>query len=115
MTLALSAALRSDVAARFRALGDETRLAILDTLVHQGARNVGELAGQVGTSHANISKHLRVLLEAGLVARTKQGNSVIYSVDDPNLVQLCELACARIIETTRARALQYALATGQEA
>jgi len=115
MTTALSPALRQDVAARFRALGDETRLAILDVLVHDGARSVGELAAEIGSSHANVSKHLKVLLDADLLAREKRGNSVIYRVEEPHLVQICDLACARIIELAHARANKYAVLNTREA
>ncbi len=110
MTPALTPALRQDVAARFRALGDETRLAIVEVLLHDGPRSVGQLAAAVGASHANVSKHLRVLLESALVAREKQGNLAIYRLDEPNLVQICDLTCAGLIERARARAEQYVAA-----
>ena len=108
MTPILSPALRQDVAARFRALGDETRLAMLDTLLRCGPQSVGELAAAVGSSHANVSKHLRVLLECDLVAREKRGNSVIYAIDDPHLAQICELACSRLVELANVRVNGYA-------
>lgn len=108
MTAALlSAALRRDVAARFRALGDETRLELLQLLIARDPMSVGELAAAAGSSHANVSKHLRVLDDAGLVSRSKRGTSVFYSVADPNLEALCDLACARLVELATTRARDY--------
>lgn len=96
--------LRREVAARFRALGDETRLEILQRLIAGGPMSVGDLAGAIEGSHANVSKHLRVLHDAGLVEREKRGTSVYYTVADANIESICELACARIIELAETRA-----------
>jgi DNA-binding transcriptional ArsR family regulator len=51
----------------FEALADETRRKVVEVL-GEGPRRAGELAGEIGTSAPSMSRHLRVLLEAGIVA-----------------------------------------------
>jgi DNA-binding transcriptional ArsR family regulator len=51
----------------FRALADPTRLALLEQLIGMGEQNVSELAGVFDLSTPAISRHLKVLREAGLV------------------------------------------------
>lgn len=66
-----------------RAVGDRTRLNVL-RLVAERPRTTQELASLVGMSEAGLSKHLRVLREAGLVAARRDGYYVLYSfVSDP--------------------------------
>ncbi|MDZ7728703.1 MAG: metalloregulator ArsR/SmtB family transcription factor [Dehalococcoidia bacterium] len=95
-------ALMDAVAERFRALGDPTRLAIVEALVFEGESNVSELVQHLGASQANVSKHLRILHDAGFVARRQEGTSVYYRVEDPGIIQLCDIVCARIREQTEA-------------
>ena len=85
------------VAQRFRALGDPTRLALLQALF-EGDRTVQELCAITGTSQANASKHLALLLERGLVARRRHGVFVHYSIADSTLEQLCRLVCGSLAE-----------------
>lgn len=84
------------VAERFRVLGDATRLGILRTLLDSGELNVGELVGRLDTTQANVSKHLGVLLRAGIVNRRPVGTTAYYSVADPTLKPICELVCDRL-------------------
>lgn len=88
------------MAEKFRSLADPTRLAILRALM-QGERNVTQLIEQTGRSQANVSKHLKVLSEAGLVARRKDGLQVFYSLDDPLVERLCRLVCETIVADAR--------------
>ncbi|MGE3073012.1 MAG: ArsR/SmtB family transcription factor [Dehalococcoidia bacterium] len=84
------------VAARFRVLGDARRLAILRELLEHGELSVGELVTRLETTQANISKHLGVLLQAGIVSRRPEGTSAYYSVTDPSLRGLCDIVCTRL-------------------
>ncbi|MCB9152061.1 MAG: winged helix-turn-helix transcriptional regulator [Caldilineaceae bacterium] len=59
------------------ALGHQTRRTILD-LLHNGPQAVGALAGHLPISRPAVSKHLRILEEAKLVAHTSQGASNIF-------------------------------------
>jgi DNA-binding transcriptional ArsR family regulator len=80
------------VAGRFRALADPTRIKILDRL-HDGEATVGEITGAVGGSQQNVSKHLTLLLAAGIVARRRAGNFAYYRIADPTTLALCALVC----------------------
>lgn len=58
----------------FRAIADPTRREIL-SLLRSGRLSVGEIAGNFRTSRPAISKHLRLLREAGLVTTRQDGNT----------------------------------------
>ncbi len=62
----------------YSALADPTRLRVLEML-HDKSRPVHELAGAFDISRPAISRHLRVLKEAGLVKEEKQGRENVYS------------------------------------
>jgi DNA-binding transcriptional ArsR family regulator len=96
MPHALPAELLDHVAERFRVLGDATRLSIIRTLLDDGEQNVGELVEQLGTSQANVSKHLRILHDARIVSRRAEGTSAYYSVTDPTLMPVCAIVCDRL-------------------
>jgi len=85
----------TQVAAYFQALSEPTRLQILN-LLRQGERSVGELAQACGYSSANISRHLSLLTQHGLVTRESRGTSAIYSMADPSVYALCDLVCGNI-------------------
>jgi DNA-binding transcriptional ArsR family regulator len=80
------------IAARLRVIGDSTRIRILD-LLREGDLSVTQITEDLGTSQQNASKHLGVLLQAGIVARRKDGNSSIYSIADRGVYELCEQVC----------------------
>jgi DNA-binding transcriptional ArsR family regulator len=64
----------------FHALADPTRRAMLATLA-LGEKSIGELAKPFAMTFAGASKHVKVLEDAGLVARRKQGRAHFISVD----------------------------------
>ena len=97
------------VAERFRVLGNATRLAILRTLMEEGERNVGELVERLGTTQANVSKHLRILLGEGVVARRAAGTAAYYSIADPSIAHLCDLVCNRLREQKAEEARIFAV------
>ncbi len=88
------------MADKFRLLGDSTRLAILRALM-EGEKSVGRVVEETGGGQANISKHLKLLYDAGLVGRRKEGLQVFYWVADPLVEQLCTLVCSTIVEEAR--------------
>jgi DNA-binding transcriptional ArsR family regulator len=88
------------MAEKFRMLADPTRLAILRTLM-AGERNVSQVIVETGRSQANVSKHLKMLAEAGLVGRRKEGLQVFYKLADPLVERLCRLVCETIAEEAR--------------
>jgi ArsR family transcriptional regulator len=88
------------MAGKFRMLADPTRLAILRALM-RGERNVTRVVEETGRHQANVSKHLKMLADAGLVSRRKAGLQVFYALDDPLVGRLCELVCETIVEEAR--------------
>jgi len=80
------------IARRFRVLGEPMRIKLLDHLRERPA-TVGELQTATSSSQQNVSKHLGVLHDAGLLRRRKDGNFVLYELADPVVFELCELVC----------------------
>lgn len=83
------------VANYFKALAEPMRLRILHAL-QDGEKNVGQLTELSNGSQANISKHLGLLAQYGLVKRESRGTSVFYSIADPSIYTLCDLVCDQI-------------------
>jgi DNA-binding transcriptional ArsR family regulator len=83
------------IAGRFNALGDPTRIRLLDRL-RTGEASVAELTELTGTTQQNVSKHLGVLRHVGMVGRRHQGNFVYYRIADPAVLTLCEVVCGSI-------------------
>ncbi len=90
----MSDAMMQAVAQLFHALAEPVRLQLLQAL-RSGPRNVTELAEAASTSHANASKHLRVLAEAGYVTRTPEGTSTRYTLADDTTERICRVMCDR--------------------
>ena len=80
------------VAQRFRVIGEPMRIKLLDQL-RDGERSVGDLVDVLGATQQNVSKHLGVLHQAGIVGRRKDGNRVIYAIADDSVFALCETVC----------------------
>jgi DNA-binding transcriptional ArsR family regulator len=80
------------IAQRFRLLGEPMRIKLLDRL-RDGQATVGELQQALGASQQNVSKHLGVLLQAGVVSRTKEGTSSVFAIADETVFELCEQVC----------------------
>lgn len=70
-----------ELAAVSRALGDETRLRILNVLVERGETCVCELMETLATTQSNVSFHLTVLKNTGLIADKKIGKWMFYSIN----------------------------------
>ena len=75
---------RAIAALRFRALGDETRLRLLDLLT-TGERSVADLMERTGLGQSLVSHHLRTLREAGLVTDRRDGRWVYYAIAEQAL------------------------------
>jgi len=80
------------IARRFRVLAEPMRIKLLDRL-REGGATVAELQDASGASQQNVSKHLGVLLQSGLVARRKEGNFARYEIADDSVFELCEQVC----------------------
>ena len=67
-------------------------------LLRDGAATVGDLTDRLGATQQNISKHLGVLHQAGIVGRRKDGNFVRYNVADDSIFGRCEQVCGGLRE-----------------
>lgn len=83
------------IARRFRIIGEPTRIRLLDRL-REGEATVQGLTEALDASQQNVSKHLQVLLEAGIVGRRKQGNTAVYTIADEGVFELCEHVCGSL-------------------
>jgi DNA-binding transcriptional ArsR family regulator len=94
------------VAMRFRSLGETTRLKIL-RLLEAGEMSVGQLVERLGSSQANVSKHLKILVSAGVLSRRVQGTSVYYSISDPVILKICDTVCSGLAENLKSQAAGF--------
>lgn len=76
----------------FRALGDATRIAILELLLEEGAKTQKEILTHVDLSQGRVSQHLACLTWCGFVTAEKTGREVIYQVASPRVGSLVDLA-----------------------
>ncbi len=88
------------IARRFRVLGEPMRIRLLDHL-RAGEATVGELSQALAASQQNVSKHLAVLTDAGVLGRRKEGNHVYYRIADEGVFALCEDVCGSLQEQLR--------------
>jgi DNA-binding transcriptional ArsR family regulator len=79
----------------FSILSEPMRLRILN-LLREGEKCVQELVEATATSQANVSKHLKVMLQAGILSRRSEGTSAYYKVEDELIFELCNLVCDRL-------------------
>jgi DNA-binding transcriptional ArsR family regulator len=98
------------IAARFRALSEPMRLRLLNLLM-QGERTVGQLVEASGSGQANVSKHLAILRDSGMIAMRKAGLTTVCHIADPIVNELCEMMCSRLHEEMERKAA--ALATNR--
>ena len=91
----LSEELAELIARRFRLLSEPLRVRLLDQL-RNGERSVSELATALDAGQQNISKHLGVLADGGIVGRRKDGNHVYYRIVDEGVLGLCAQVCGSL-------------------
>jgi len=88
------------IARRFRVLGEPMRIRILDRL-RAGEATVGELSDALPASQQNVSKHLAVLTDAGMLGRRKERNYVYYRIVDEGVFALCDQVCGSVEQQLR--------------
>lgn len=89
------------IATAFAALADPTRLAIIDRLAQEGAVDATELARPFDISQPAISRHIRVLEDAGWVTRTRIGNRRPVALA-PDRLEEIHVWSGRLRDTLRA-------------
>jgi len=101
------------VAEYFGALSEPTRLRILNVLC-ASEMSVGEIARQVQSSVANVSRHLAQMARHGLVMRESRSHNVYYRIADPTVYALCELVCGSIARRYEQTRIEHAAFTERE-
>jgi ArsR family transcriptional regulator, virulence genes transcriptional regulator len=81
---------RQRSAAVAKALADPKRLCVLQSLA-DGELSVRELSERVGCHVPNMSQHLAVLRNSGLVLTRRDGNAIFYRLSDPRVLEACRL------------------------
>jgi DNA-binding transcriptional ArsR family regulator len=84
------------VADFFKVLSESSRLQIVCAL-KMGRKNVTEIIETTGLGQANVSKHLKILAQAGIVSRQQQGVCVYYQIASSFVFDLCELVCDSLL------------------
>lgn len=75
----------------FKALAHPLRIRILE-LLSEGDKNVNEIQSLIGSEGSSVSQQLTVLRAKNIVTGTKDGNRVIYSLRDPLIIELLQVA-----------------------
>ncbi len=104
----------SELSARlFRALGDATRLRVLELLLEEGELHQMELVRRLGATQNRISEHMSCLVWCGFVQTRTEGRRTLYRVTNRKVGSLlaqakrfleaneAQIACCRVIDATR--------------
>lgn len=83
------------LASYFSVLSEPTRLKIMHAIC-QEEKSVTQILKEVGATQTNISHHLGLMYQSGVVTRRKEGNVVLYRVADSTMVDVCRMVCTRI-------------------
>lgn len=79
----------------FAVLAEPMRLKILYALC-DGERAVADIVNRIGSTQANVSRHLNLLYRAGVLARRKDRTQVYYRIGDPGTLKLCQTVCGEV-------------------
>lgn len=78
-------------------LANPKRLEIIDQL-RSGDMSVTELAEALGISQSNLSQHLAIMRQKGIVTTRREGLSVYYRLSNPKITQACDLMRQVLLE-----------------
>ena len=90
----LSASALERAAELFGVLSTPVRLQIIGALCG-GEQNVTHLLAEIDASQSNMSRHLQVLYQAGVLAKRRSGQQVFYRVADDSVARMCKAVCAQ--------------------
>jgi len=79
----------------FGMLSEPMRLKIMYTLC-EGERSVADIVTRIGSTQANVSRHLNLLYRGGVLARRKDGTQVYYRIGDQKTLTLCQSVCSEV-------------------
>jgi DNA-binding transcriptional ArsR family regulator len=89
-------------------LADPKRLRLIDALRDDVERSVGDLAEVLGASYPNVSQHLNVMRDAGLVTSRRDGSTIYYRLAYPQITQACDI----VSEVLRAQIVDVSALSG---
>ncbi|MET1079765.1 MAG: metalloregulator ArsR/SmtB family transcription factor [Pseudomonas sp.] len=96
---AVDAAIDTFDSAFFKALCEPSRVGVLKRVMLLGRADISEIAADLPQERSVVSRHLQILLDAGLLRTAREGRQVFYEVDGPAIVQRLETIlqqCRRI-------------------
>jgi DNA-binding transcriptional ArsR family regulator len=88
----------------FSLLSEPARLRILQVVCDKEC-SVQEIVGQASLPQPNVSRHLSILFNAGVLSRRREGTFVFYKVSDPLVTQLCRTVCGHLATIEHAKPL----------
>lgn len=80
-----------------KTLGNAKRIEILDAL-RDRELSVSELVGLLGISPANVSQHLAVMRQKGILTSRRNGNNIFYRVSNAKVIKACSLMREVLLE-----------------
>jgi DNA-binding transcriptional ArsR family regulator len=95
----------TELADYFKVLSEVSRLQVLCSL-KSGPKSVSQIMQETGLGQANVSKHLKVLCQVGIVSRQPQGVSIYYQIADPLIFELCDLVSQSLAHKLKERSQQ---------
>lgn len=101
------------VAEYFSLLSEPMRLRLLN-LLRDGEKCVQELVEATQTSQANVSKHLKIMWQAGILTRRSAGTSAYYRIEDDMIFELCNLVCDRLSTRLEQQVLHFRVLNGKQ-
>ncbi len=78
----------AETALMFAALGDETRLALLQTLSASGPASISALSENFSVSRQAVTKHLQMLANAGLILGERSGREHVWTLNPDRLAEV---------------------------
>ncbi len=85
-----------------KTLASPKRIEILDVL-KGGEKTVSELARRLGAAKANVSQHLALMRQKGILKGTRKGTNVYYRVSNPKVIDASELMKEVLLEQVRGK------------
>lgn len=102
-SIKFSPQMTEEVAAYFKMLSEPVRLHLLGSICSEGAASIGELTERLGLCQSVVSRHIKLMVENGLISKkTENGRTLYYFEDDC----LCSI-CAPVVEKIRTRAAAH--------
>ncbi len=83
------------VARYFSLLSEPMRLRIMHAIC-QDEKSVNQIVQETGATQTNVSRHLGMMYQGGVLSRRREGAHVFYKVSDASFTDLCRTVCVRV-------------------